>query len=31
MNLRKPMAIIKKYKPVLIFKDGVELKKCVFI
>ncbi|WP_031424741.1 hypothetical protein [Exiguobacterium sp. NG55] len=31
MNLRKPIAINKKYKPVLIFKDGVELKECVSI
>jgi len=31
MNLRKSIAINKKYKPVLIFKDGVELKECVSI
>ena len=31
MNLRKPIAINKKYKPVLIFKDRVELRECVSI
>ncbi len=31
MDLRKPIAINKKYKPVLIFKDEVELKECVSI
>lgn len=30
MDLRKPIAINKTYKPVLIFKDGMELKECVF-
>ena len=31
MDLRKPIAINKTYKPVLIFKDGVELKECISI
>ena len=31
MDLRKPIAINKTNKPVLIFKDGVELKECVSI
>lgn len=31
MDSRKPIAINKTYKPLLIFKDGVELKECVSI
>jgi len=31
MDLRKPIAINKKYKSVMIFKDGVELKESVSI
>jgi len=31
MDLRKPIAIKKKYKPFLIFKDGEELKECATI
>ncbi|MCV9901349.1 hypothetical protein OKS35_14565 [Exiguobacterium sp. N5] len=31
MHLRKPIVVNKTYKPVLIFKDGVELKECASI
>lgn len=31
MDLRMPMVLNKTYKPVLIFKDGEELKECISI